>query len=167
MGVSVAYIAMGSNLGDRRAAIHEACDQLRAHAAAESAPESERGPGGLRLSPVYETAPVGGPADQGPFLNAVAELRTTLPPRDLLALCQRIERGLGRPDRTERARWGPRVLDLDLLFYDDMVIDEPGLRVPHPRLHERDFVLRPLADLAPQLVHPVLGRSVRELLEAL
>lgn len=147
---ATAYIALGSNLGDRLASLHQALDALR-RAGIEVA----------RVSPVYETAPVGGPPGQGPYLNAVAELRTDRPPDDLLRLLLAVEQDQGRV-RTERD--GPRTLDLDLLFYDDLVRNDPHLILPHPRLHERLFVLRPLADIAPGLVHPVLKRSVAELL---
>jgi 2-amino-4-hydroxy-6-hydroxymethyldihydropteridine diphosphokinase len=94
-------------------------------------------------------------------LNAVAEVETELPPRDLLELLLEVEGRLGRT--RAGPRWGPRAIDLDLLLYGDETIDEPGLTVPHPRLHERAFVLEPLCDLAPRLVHPVLGQSVEEL----
>ncbi|MEX0885817.1 MAG: 2-amino-4-hydroxy-6-hydroxymethyldihydropteridine diphosphokinase [Phycisphaeraceae bacterium] len=151
--MTTAYIAMGTNVGDRQAAIEHARTGLDAIA---SAP--------IRMSEVYETAPVGGPAGQGAFLNAVAELQTTLPPRDLLARLQAIEQAAGREPPDQRVRWSPRVLDLDILFYGDAVIDEPGLRVPHPHLHERWFVLKPLADLAPQLVHPTRGETVAAML---
>ena len=129
-----AFLALGSNLGDRQAYIDAAVADM---------------PDVVAVSPVYETDPVGGPADQPPYLNAVVELDTDLSPRRLLELCQRLEAKAGRV-RTER--WGPRTLDVDVLLVGDLVVNEPDLVVPHPRMWERDFVLRPLADLAPELV---------------
>jgi 2-amino-4-hydroxy-6-hydroxymethyldihydropteridine diphosphokinase len=128
-----AFVGLGSNLGDR-------LDHLRRAVAGL--------PDVVAVSPVYETDPVGGPA-QGPYLNAVAELDTGLDPFQLLAACQRVERAAGRE---RRERWGPRTLDADVLLVDDLVVDEPELTVPHPRMWERRFVLAPLADLAPDLV---------------
>ncbi|GJQ28156.1 MAG: 2-amino-4-hydroxy-6-hydroxymethyldihydropteridine diphosphokinase [Phycisphaerae bacterium] len=150
-----AAIALGSNLGDRRAAIHYALAALR------------RTPGVdvVSVSSFHETAPVGG-VPQGPYLNAAASLETAMPPRDLLAALHAIERSFGR-DRAREQRWGPRTLDLDLILYADAVINEPGLTVPHPRAHERLFVLDPLAEVAPDLVFPTLGRTVRDLRDAL
>lgn len=149
--MATAYLGLGTNLGDRRANLHAAADAVVA----------TPGVRGAELSPIYETAPVGGPAGQGDYLNAAMRIDTDLPPRDLLDTLLRIEQSLGRE---RRERWGPRVIDLDLLLYDDLSIDEPGLTLPHPRMHERAFVLRPLADLAPDLVHPVLGQTTVELL---
>ena len=140
------YVALGSNLGDRHA-------QLRAAVEALGSIETTEVVG---VSPVYETDPVG-PPPQGPDLNAVARLRTGLPPSALLARLLEIETGAGR---VRRERNAARCLDLDLLFYGDCAIREPGLVVPHPRLHERAFVLEPLCDLAPEFVHPLLGVRV-------
>jgi len=113
------------------------------------------------MSSIRETTPVGPVTDQPAFLNAALELRTTLSPRVLLELLLDIERMFGR-DRVADRRWGPRTLDLDLLMYGELVIDEPGLMVPHPRLTERRFVLEPLADLVPDLIVPGTGATVAE-----
>ena len=146
-----AYIALGANIGDRAERLRAAIERLGTVARVE------------RVSPVYETDPVGY-VDQPPFLNAVAEAATTLPPLSLLRALQRIETDLGRERPFPNA---PRTIDLDLLFYDELLLTTPELTLPHPRLHERHFVLAPLADLAPDLIHPRLGSSVRELLAAL
>lgn len=148
------YIGLGANLGDRVRALRGALDELDRH------PDIEVS----AVSSFIETEPVGGPPGQPPFLNAAAELRTTLSPRRLLAVLQEVEDLFGRE---RKVRWGPRTLDLDLLLYEDRIIDEPDLRVPHPRMHERRFVLQPLAQIAPEARHPVLGRTMRELLEQL
>ena len=151
-----ASIALGSNQGDRRAHIGSA---LRAVGALP-------GTSLIAASNLYETAPIGMPAGEPSFLNAAAVIRTDLPPRDLLKHLLRIEREHGRT-RTPGERWGSRTLDLDLLTYADRVISEPCLIIPHPRLHERLFVLEPLASIAPDLVIPTLSRTARELLEEL
>jgi 2-amino-4-hydroxy-6-hydroxymethyldihydropteridine diphosphokinase len=134
-----AYIGLGSNAGDRLGSLRDAI-------AALDATDDVRV---LRTSPVYATEPVG--PSQPDFLNAVAEIETTLSARGLLGELKRIEAGLGR---TSRERWGPREIDLDLLLYGGRVIQEDGLRVPHPELTGRAFVLVPLADLAPDEVVP-------------
>jgi 2-amino-4-hydroxy-6-hydroxymethyldihydropteridine diphosphokinase len=152
--MTTAYLALGANLGDRLANLTAARQALSA------APDVRV----AAASPLFETAPVGGPPGQPPYLNAVLRVETTLPPRELLALGLAVEARCGRR-RTER--WGPRPLDVDLLLYGEAVIEEPGLVVPHPELHRRRFVLTPLADLAPELVHPRLGKSIRQLLAEL
>jgi len=136
--VTVAYVGLGANLGDRDASIRRAAELL----------------GAQRVSTVRETEPWGY-ADQPRFLNAVAELETDEEPRALLDRLLEVERALGRT--REGPRYGPRTIDLDLLLYGDLELDEPGLTVPHPRLHERLFVLEPLAELAPELVVPGRG----------
>lgn len=148
-----AYIALGSNLGDRAHNIYDGVRLL-----------IERTGVRVRLSPLYETQPVGY-VDQPAFLNGVAELWGSLPePRDLLRTCLRIETDLGR-ERT--VTQGPRTLDLDLLLCGDLVSADERLTLPHPRMHMRAFVLRPLVDLAPEARHPVLRATVSELLRAL
>ncbi len=139
-----AFIGLGANLGNRVEAIHDAVFLL---AAAE-------GVDVLVVSELRETDPVG-MVDQPRFLNGAASIDTALSARELLDTLLAIERSLGR-ERGER--WGPRTIDLDLLLYGDDVVDEPGLRVPHPRLHERRFALEPLAELDPELVIPGRGR---------
>ena len=143
-------IALGSNLGDRAGFLLAGLARL----AALEGFELED------LSQVYQTEPVG-PAGQGPYLNAVLRGQTTLPPRELLQELLRIEESLGR---VRQQRWGPRTLDLDLLDYGGLVLEEPGLTLPHPRLHQRPFVLVPLGDVAPNWLHPTLGKTAAELL---
>jgi 2-amino-4-hydroxy-6-hydroxymethyldihydropteridine diphosphokinase len=133
-----AYLALGSNIGDRLANLQHAVDGL-AHA------------GSIRVaavSRVYETAPVGGPA-QDEYLNAVVAIETDLQPRDVLRVAHRLENEAGR---VRQERWGPRTLDVDVLLYDDVQMNDPDLVIPHPRMWERGFVLAPLRDVAPDLV---------------
>lgn len=147
-----AYIGVGSNLGDRERAIEDALRLLDAHQGIDI----------VAVSKVRETDPVG-VLDQPRFLNAAARLETNLPPRVLLNRLLGVERELGR---VRNERYGPRIIDLDLLVYDDEVVDGPGLHVPHPHLHKRRFVLEPLNDLDPSLEVPGRGQ-VRALLAEL
>jgi len=151
-----AAIALGSNLGDRARLLAEAVDHIAALPMISV----------LKVSAFYETAPVDCPAGQGNYLNAAALIQTQLPPDDLLAALLAIESELGR-DRSPGERNAPRTVDLDLIFYGDEVIVQPGLHVPHPRMHERKFVLEPLNEIAPHWMHPQLKKTVRELLAAL
>ena len=135
MTVAKAYVSLGSNVGDRLGFLRRAVAMLGEHEAIEV----------LRTSSVYETDPVGY-VDQPPFLNAVAEIETSLSPHELLDACQAIEAALGR---VRTVRWGPRTIDLDIALIDDLAIDDERLTVPHPRMAERAFVLVPLAEIAP------------------
>lgn len=128
-----AFLGLGSNLGDRRRYLA---------AAVQSIPDR------VAVSPVYETGPVGGPEGQGRYLNLVVELDTDLSARELLELCGRLERAA---ERVRQERWGPRTLDVDVLWIDGVTVDEPDLQVPHPRMLERRFVQVPLLDLAADL----------------
>lgn len=127
------FLSIGSNLGDRAAHLAQAVESL---------------PDVVAVSPVYETDPVGGP-DQGAYLNLVVELATAIEPRDLLAICHRLE---ANAERVREERWGPRTLDIDMVWVEGVVSDDPALTLPHPRWMERRFVLAPLRDLAPDLV---------------
>ena len=150
-----AAIALGSNLGDRQGALASAVRSLALTPGVEV----------LRVSSMLETAPVG-PGDQGDYLNAALTASVTLSAHELLLRLHTIERAHGR-DRAATQRWGPRTLDLDLLLYGDHIIDMPGLRMPHPRLGERAFVLQPLSQIAPDLVVPTRGLTIAQLLRRL
>ncbi len=151
---SIAYLALGSNLGER----------LEALRGARSALDQEPELAVLGSSALYETEPIGGPCRQGPYLNAVLKVATALDSLALLQVCLAVENRFGR---RRQERWGARTLDIDLLFYQDQVRDDPVLTLPHPRLHQRAFVLAPLCDLDPLLEHPGLGRTVENLLNNL
>jgi len=155
-GGEIVYVAVGANLGDREATFASVIRSFEA--------ESELLL--LAASPVFETDPVG-PGEQGPYLNAVLRLRAWLAPSELLATLQRIEQALGRDRQRETERWGPRTIDLDIVLYGERCIEMPDLVVPHPRAHERAFVLRPLAELDPHRVHPRLGRTILEIAHSL
>ena len=149
------YVALGANLGDREATFSAAI------AALEQEPDLLL----VAASGVYETPPLG-PPGQAPYLNAVLALQAWLSPVALLERLQAIESALGRDRGPSAVRWGPRAIDLDLLFFGERCVSLPELEVPHPRLHERAFVLVPLADIAPALVHPVRGGTVEAMLTA-
>src|SRR5687768_9599904 len=148
----VAYIALGSNLGDREANIRSALMML----------EKLDGIRVRKTSTLFENAAVGGPNGAPDFLNAAAEIQTTRDARDLLRRLLDVERSLGR---ARREKWAPREIDLDLLLYGDQIINEDGLTVPHPLMHSRRFVLKPLAEIAPRAVHPIHQKTIAELLE--
>ena len=148
-----AFVGLGSNLGDREATIARALELLSGAEGVEL----------VAVSSLRETEPWG-PVEQPPYLNGAAEVTTDLPPRGLLDVLLAVERALGRERSGER--WGPRTIDVDLLLYGDLTVDEAGLTVPHPRLHERRFALEPLAELAPAAVVPGRGTAA-ELLAAL
>jgi 2-amino-4-hydroxy-6-hydroxymethyldihydropteridine diphosphokinase len=141
--MATAFVGIGSNLGDRETHLRTALEALAA----------EDGIDVVAVSRLRETEPVG-PVEQEPFLNGAVQVATELPPRELLARLLNVEERLGR---VRRERFGPRTIDLDLLVYGDEIVDEPGLTLPHPRLHERRFAVEPLAELAPALIVPGRG----------
>jgi 2-amino-4-hydroxy-6-hydroxymethyldihydropteridine diphosphokinase len=148
-----AAIALGSNLGDREENLNLAIEHLRSLGTIK------------KISTFHDTAPVGY-LDQPNFLNAAVLLETNLPPLELMRALLAIEKKMGR-DRATAIAKGPRIIDLDLLLAGDTILDTPGLTLPHPAMHERAFVLAPLAEIAPQMQHPTLHRSIAELLAQL
>ena len=149
----VAYIGFGSNIGDRLARIQDAIHAL----------SKTEGITVQKISSVYKTDPVGFEA-QAQFLNGVAAIQTSLPPLSLLHTLKDIEIAIGRK---HRIRWGPREIDLDILIYGDLCLQTEKLVIPHPEMHRRRFVLAPLAEIAPDLVHPVFQETIHALLENL
>lgn len=150
---AIAYLGLGSNMGDRTVQIDAAMAALSAHPLIQFDRSQD-------AASRYETEPVGGPPKQELFINTAVRVSTTLSPHELLSACQDIELKLGRI-RSER--WGPRVIDIDLLLYDDIVFDDDVLTLPHPRMHERRFVLDPLAEIAGDVIHPALLQPIHAL----
>lgn len=153
---SIAYLGLGSNLGDRTEALRRTVEALISCRGIFLDRTKD-------VAPVYETSPIDAPPHSAPFLNTVIRVRTTLDPKTLLETCLTLEARQGRLRSTPNA---PRSIDIDLLFFDNLVSDDPALILPHPRLHERCFVLEPLRDLAPELIHPVHGETIAALAAA-
>ncbi|MCJ8171321.1 2-amino-4-hydroxy-6-hydroxymethyldihydropteridine diphosphokinase [Clostridium botulinum] len=147
-----AYVAFGSNMGEKENYIKRALENME-----------ERGMKIIKVSSIYETEPYG-VLDQDSFLNGVVKIETNLTPEDLIGELLNIEKQL---DRVRERRWGPRTIDLDIIFYDDLIINEKDLVVPHKDMENREFVLKPLCDIDENFIHPVLKKSVRELYDRL
>lgn len=160
--MSRVYISLGSNLGDREKNIKEA---IRIVSGASLLPtkEPKKKINVVKISSIYETEPVGF-KEQNWFLNAVIEIETTLSPQELLVVLQQVESKL---DKKIERKWGPRTIDLDILLYDDIILDSPDLQIPHKLMHERAFVLIPLVQIAPNIKHPVLNKTSKELVDEL
>jgi 2-amino-4-hydroxy-6-hydroxymethyldihydropteridine diphosphokinase len=150
--MNIAYIAFGTNVGNREENINVALKMME-----------DRGLKIIKTSKIYVTEPYGY-KDQPEFLNGAVVVETSLSCRELLNVLLNIEKDMGR---VRHFKWGPRNIDLDIIFYNDEVIDEPDLKVPHPDMQNRDFVLKPLCDLNPNFVHPVFKKTVKTLLEEL
>ena len=153
--MAIAYLGLGSNLGRREDFLRQAIEALEQTAGRL-----------LKCSSFIETAPWGYASDH-PYLNAALALETTLTPHQLLSVTQQIERDLGRTRKSRDGQYHDRVIDIDILYYDDRVINEPGLTIPHPRLHCRRFVLEPLNEIAPQLIDPQRHLAVAQMLARL
>lgn len=147
------YIGIGSNLGDRGKNIKEAINLINNHPLLKV----------IKISPIYETEPVG-VKKQAWFLNLVVGIETSLLSQELLSVLEGIESKLGK--KIER-KWGARTIDLDILLYDDIILNLPNLQIPHKLMHRRAFVLVPLAQIAPNIIHPILNKTIKELLDEL
>lgn len=152
LNLQMVYLLLGSNLGNRKEILDKAIKLLNQKVGII-----------ISQSKDYETAPWG-VTDQPDFLNLVVSIQTRLKPLQILEITQSIENQLGR---IRKEKWGARLIDIDILFYGNEIIDEPNLKIPHPLLQERDFALSPLAEIAPDFVHPVLGKTILELREKL
>ncbi|PIH03130.1 2-amino-4-hydroxy-6-hydroxymethyldihydropteridine diphosphokinase [Clostridium combesii] len=147
-----AYVAFGSNIGEKESYIKRALEKIE-----------ERGMKIIKVSSIYETEPYG-VLDQDSFFNGVVKIETNLTPEDLIGELLHIEKQL---DRVRERRWGPRTIDLDIIFYDDLIINEKDLVIPHKDMENREFVLKPLCDIDENFIHPVLKKSVRQLYDEL
>jgi 2-amino-4-hydroxy-6-hydroxymethyldihydropteridine diphosphokinase len=150
--MAIVYIGIGSNVGNRESNCRMAIERL-----------NEKGIEVKKTSSMYETEPWGF-KDQPKFINMVIEAETRLEPERLLIVLKDIEKEMGRK---ETVKWGPRIIDLDILFYNDKIINQDELQIPHPYLHKRDFVLVPLSEIAPNKTHPILKKTIKELMEDL